>query len=87
MIEMGEEEFGRHLEEAAEAGAKKALEAVGLDDKYAGEDTRDLRSLLRTWHTAKKTAFKTMVQNISNLLFIVLLLGMAAKFTGIFGGH
>lgn len=41
------------LERAAEKGAKRALETVGLHDDEASDDVRDLRGLLESYRTVK----------------------------------
>ena len=41
------------LERAAERGAKRALETVGLHDEEASGDLRDLRGLLESYRTVK----------------------------------
>lgn len=43
------------LEQAAEAGARRALEKVGLHDEHAGRDIAEIRSLLEAWREAKTT--------------------------------
>lgn len=50
------------LEQAAEAGARKALGAVGLHDDKAARDVVDLRSLLDAFRSAKNTALTTIVR-------------------------
>jgi hypothetical protein len=55
-------ELTRLLDEAAEKGARRALESVGLHDEAAGNDIRDLRTLIDGWRTAKKSALETFVK-------------------------
>lgn len=55
-------ELARLLDEAAEKGARKALESVGLHGEDAGKDIQDLRTLLNGWREAKSTVLKTFVQ-------------------------
>jgi hypothetical protein len=50
------------LERAAERGARRALESIGLHDDDAGKDIRDLRTLIDGWRTAKKAALTTISQ-------------------------
>jgi hypothetical protein len=50
------------LERAAERGARRALERLGLHDDEAGKDIRDLRTLIDGWRTAKKTVITTITQ-------------------------
>ena len=71
---------------AAREGARQALAEVGLGDEYAGTDVRNLRSLMKTFRLAKKTAFTAFIQQVTNFLFIIILLGVAAKFGLKFAG-
>lgn len=74
------------LDKAAESGARKALHDIGLADDQAGTDVRDLRSLLSAWRVGKRTAFKVAVQNVTNMLFVLILIGVAVKLGIKFGG-
>jgi 2-iminoacetate synthase ThiH len=56
------EELSRLLDEAAEKGARRALESVGLHDEAAGNDIRDLRTLVDGWRSAKRTALEALVK-------------------------
>lgn len=58
---MTQAELDNLLEKAAERGARRALESVGLHDDAAGKDIQDLRTLIDSWRTAKKTALTTVV--------------------------
>ena len=49
-------ELASLLDQAAEKGARRALESVGLHDDNAGNDIRDLRGLIDGWRSAKKSA-------------------------------
>jgi len=62
------------LETAAEAGARKALSAVGLHDDRAVGDVLALRGLLDAWRSARATAWSTAVR----LLTTAALAGIAA---------
>lgn len=57
----------------------KALKDIGLHDEGAVDDIKDLRGLLKTFREARYTAFKTIVKNFINFLFISLMIGIAAK--------
>lgn len=50
------------LEDAARQGAERALERIGLGDDEAGEDVRDLRTLIESYRSAKKAAFDQIVR-------------------------
>jgi hypothetical protein len=62
------------LESAAEAGAKKALAAVGLHDDKAGRDVGDLRGLLDAFRAVKSTILTT----IARIVTVAILAALAA---------
>ena len=49
------------VEEASQAGASRALGALGLDDARARRDMDELRELLSAWRDAKRGAWQAMV--------------------------
>lgn len=53
-------EIDNMLNEAAERGARRALESLGLHDNEAGRDIRDLRGLVDAWREAKRAALTTV---------------------------
>lgn len=66
-------------EEAAEAGAGRALERIGLEDAAAGEDVRELRELLGAWRDAKRSALRSAIAWVMRGLLALLLAGLALK--------
>lgn len=71
------------VEQAAERGAKKALESVGLHDEDAGNDIRDLRVLLTNWRAAKSTMLQTFVKLSTAAVLGALALGSYLKIKGL----
>lgn len=73
------------LEDAAERGARKALEKVGLHDPQAGKDINDLRDLIESWRTLKLSA----LTSVGKVLGLAILGGIALLFGGKYlgGGH
>ena len=67
------------IEEASELGAGRALERLGLADRGAQEDVRELRELLRGWRDAKKAARGAVIAWIVRIVTALMLLGMAVK--------
>ena len=65
MIDISPDELARLLDEAAEKGARRALESVGLHDDEAGQDIRDLRTLIDGWRSAKRSALEALVKWIT----------------------
>lgn len=66
-------------EEASQAGARRALGALGLDDSRARKDMDELRALLSAWRDAKRTARRAAVEWIVRLACAALLIGIAVK--------
>jgi hypothetical protein len=71
------------VEQAAERGAKKALESVGLHDEDAGGDIRDLRVLLKQWRETKGTVIQTFVKLVTAAVLGALALGSYLKIKGL----
>jgi len=76
---MTELELEAMLQRAAEAGAKKALRDVGLSDDNAIHDVREVRDLLDSWRSVKRTAGKTITQIITTLILGFIIAGTAAS--------
>ena len=70
------------LVEAAEEGAKRALEQVGLHDDEAGNDIRDLRNVLDGWRSARKTVVSTITQWVTMAFLGALAFGAWTQLTG-----
>ncbi|WP_150291910.1 DUF6127 family protein [Sphingobium estronivorans] len=67
------------IEEASELGAGRALERLGLADRGAEDDVRELRELLRAWRDAKKAARGAVVAWVVRVVMALLLLGLAVR--------
>lgn len=78
-IVMPETEFEALLERAAETGARRALQEVGLDGDESADDIRDLHSLLGCMRLAKRTAVQTVVRLITTGILLALMAGIAIK--------
>ena len=63
------------LEAAAETGAKKALQRIGLDDEKATNDMRELRSLVETFRQMKRDVVATITKAFTTLFLAALALG------------
>tara|TARA_R110002126_G_scaffold3980_1_gene21794 strand:- start:10 stop:243 length:234 start_codon:yes stop_codon:yes gene_type:complete len=71
------------IEQSAELGAKKALRDIGFsEDKDLLTDVSELRSLLDSWRSTKKTVARTMIQAITTLVLGGLLAGSYFNFFG-----
>ncbi|MEC3911639.1 DUF6127 family protein [Sphingobium sp. CR2-8] len=67
------------IEEASDLGAGRALERLGLADRRAEEDMRELRELLSAWRDAKKAARGAVIGWAVRIVLALVLLGVAVK--------
>tara|TARA_R110000796_G_C14408062_1_gene418370 strand:+ start:293 stop:538 length:246 start_codon:yes stop_codon:yes gene_type:complete len=77
---MTESEIKILVERAAELGARRALRNIGLSDEDALGDVSELRGLLDSWRTAKRTVGKTIIQGITTLILGGLIAGSYFNF-------
>ncbi len=64
---------------------KSALKEIGLHDDNAGDDVRDLRSLITDWRSVKKTVLSTLAKAGTLFVLGLLMLGAWARISG--GGN
>ena len=72
--------MARLIEQSAELGARKALRDIGLSDDDALSDVSELRGLLESWRSAKRTVGKTILQALTTLLLSALIAGSYLNF-------
>jgi hypothetical protein len=58
---------------------KSALKEIGLHDDDAGDDVRDLRSLITDWRGMKKTIMQTIARAGTVFVLGLLMLGAWSK--------
>lgn len=58
-------ELEEMLDRAADKGARKALETLGLHDEAAGTDLKELRSFLMAWRDTKNVVWQTIARIIT----------------------
>ncbi len=61
---------------------KSVLKEVGLHDDDAGNDVRDLRSLITDWRGMKKVVWQTVARAGTVFVLGLLMLGAWAKING-----
>ncbi len=61
---------------------KSALKEVGLHDEEAGDDVRDLRSLITDWRGIKKTVLNTLAKAGTVFVLGLLMLGAYNRING-----
>lgn len=73
-----EEFIMRVSRESGEAGARNALERIGLGDENAGEDIRAVRGILGGYRIMKRKAVTTTVAGIGKMLGWAVILALAS---------
>ena len=68
------------VEESSQAGARRGLGALGLDDERARRDMDELRELLAAWREAKKSVWKAVAGWFARLALAMALVGLAVRF-------
>ena len=59
---------------------RSALKEIGLHDDDAGDDVRDLRSLITDWRGVKKTVWNTIAKAGTMFVLGLLMFGAWSKF-------
>jgi hypothetical protein len=67
------------VEESSQAGARRALASLGLDDERARRDMDELRELLSAWRDAKRTAGRPVVTRLVRIALEEHLNGIADR--------
>ena len=67
------------VEESSQAGARRGLASLGLDDERARRDMDELRELLSAWRDAKRSAWRAVVSWATGLALALLLIGLAVR--------
>ncbi len=84
-MQVNEKTIAEIIERAAERSADRVAEKLGLNDKDAPEDLRDLRGMLAAWRDMKTTARRTAVRILTTLLIggFLLFVGIKSKILGL----
>ena len=79
-----DDELQRAIDKAAKQGAEEALKNIGLADEDAYQDMRELRLLLDSWRSTKKTVATTFIKFVTTLVLggVVAVLWMQEKNIG-----
>ena len=67
------------VEESSQAGARRALASLGLDDERARRDMDELRELLGAWRDAKRSAWRAAVTWVVRVACAMVLIGIAVR--------
>jgi hypothetical protein len=86
VVQLSPEQFEAIIERAAERGAAKALDSIGLGDEHANRDVVELRSWIGSVRDAKSTMFKVMITSLTLALIALVGLGGATKLLNFLSG-
>ena len=78
-IDLDNDELKALLRQAAKEGARQALSEVGLDGEDAQEDIKELRNLIDSWRSAKKTMGQTALKIVTSSVLIFIALAVFMK--------
>ena len=78
-IDLDNDELKALLRQAAKEGARQALSEVGLDGEDAQEDIKELRTLIDSWRSAKKTMGQTVLKIVTSSVLIFIALAVFMK--------
>ena len=67
---MTEAEMTGMLEKAAEAGAKRALASIGLEDAEASNDLRDLRGTLKMMRAVRASFVRQVIDRVVTVAIV-----------------
>jgi len=70
------------LREIVHQSVREAFKEVGLHDDDAGNDVRDLRSLITDWRGIKKTIWQTVARAGTMFVLGLLMLGTWSRING-----
>jgi len=73
---MEQQELETIIQQAAEKGAKQALRDIGLSDKEAYDDVKELRGLLDSWRATKSTVGQTVARMLTTSILTALAVGI-----------
>lgn len=76
---MTNDQIERMLQDAARRGAKQALHELGLDDDQAGNDVRDLRTLITDFRAIRTTVLRTVVSGVTLGVLGLLVVGAGIR--------
>ena len=76
---MTEAEIAAIAERAAKQAVDETLRRLNLSDDESGQDVHDLRELLSSWRSAKRTMWTTVVRSMTLFALSMLALGVVMQ--------
>jgi hypothetical protein len=86
-VDMDEDRLRIIMQDVVRTEIDRAFKSVGLHDDDAGDDIRDLRSLITDWRETKKTIWNTVARWGTLVVLGLLTLGAWSKINGAGGSE
>lgn len=83
---MTDAEIAAIAEKVAKQAVDETLRRLNLNDDDSGKDVHDLRELLSSWRSAKKTIGTTVTRSVTLFVLGMLALGAVMQFRKHLGG-
>ena len=77
---MTDEEIKAIAQQAAQEAVDQTLRRLNLSDEDSGQDLHDLRELLSSWRSAKRTMWTTLVRSVTLFVLGMIALGVVMQF-------
>ena len=77
---MTDEEIKAIARQAAQEAVDQTLRRLNLSDEDSGQDLHDLRELLSSWRSAKRTMWTTLVRSVTLFVLGMIALGVVMQF-------
>ena len=77
---MTDEEIKAIARQAAQEAVDHTLRRLNLSDEDSGQDLHDLRELLSSWRSAKRTMWTTLVRSVTLFVLGMIALGVVMQF-------
>jgi len=75
-----DEEIKAIAQQAAQEAVDQTLRRLNLSDEDSGQDLHDLRELLSSWRSAKRTMWTTVVRSVTLFVLGMIALGVVMQF-------
>lgn len=86
MADVTDDEIKAIAQKAAKEAVEETLRRLNLNDDNSGQDVHDLRELLSSWRSAKRTIGTTITRSVTLFVLGMLALGAVMQIRKQMGG-
>jgi len=86
MADVTDDEIKAIARKAASEAVEETLRRLNLNDDHSGQDVHDLRELLSSWRSAKRTIGTTITRSVTLFVLGMLALGAVMQIRKQMGG-